>query len=437
MSPQKRASDGPEPPAKRTHPFFTGGTPKEHGKFHASDPALIHFTHLDPFESLPKNSSESIDPSNSTPAPKRIPVAFYDLDGTLVKTRSGNDFPKSRDDWIWWHPSVPEKLKQEWEAGTHLVVISNQGSKKPKIKSEWRAKLPLIAAKMPNNVPLRILAATEQNNVYRKPNIGMFQAITEIYRNRGLEIDMEKSIFVGDAAGRSAKGSRKKDHGNTDYKFAINVGLRFVTPEEYFLGHPRPSFPEPPIGFRPRDLGSLNALPHIVPSHTPITRKADEEVEIVIFVGYPASGKSSFFRKHFQPAGYVHVNQDILRTRQKCLNVAEEAVKSGKSVVIDNTNRNRETRAYWVSLASKLNVPIRLFHFLCPPELAKHNNLYRAYYPPPDEPTRELLPYIAFAGFETAFEEPKKEEGFDEIRTVNFHWQGSEEQRKKWDMYIE
>lgn len=49
---------------------------------------------------------------------------------------------------MWWHPSVPEKLKQEWEDGTHLVVISNQGSKKPKIKSEWRAKLPLIAAKV-------------------------------------------------------------------------------------------------------------------------------------------------------------------------------------------------------------------------------------------------------------------------------------------------
>lgn len=141
---------------------------------------------------------------------------------------------------------------------------------------------------MPSNVPLRILAAIEQNNVYRKPNIGMFQAITEIYRARGLEIDMEKSIFVGDAAGRPAKGSRKKDHGNTDYKFAINVGLRFVTPEvrlsifflikrlnngkakidivllgccdskEHFLGHPRPSFPNPPIGFRPRNLGTLD-----------------------------------------------------------------------------------------------------------------------------------------------------------------------------------
>ncbi|OXC68513.1 polynucleotide kinase 3'-phosphatase [Cryptococcus neoformans] len=436
MPPQKRTAEWPEPPAKKTHPFFTG-EPKEHGKFHPSDPALIHFTHLDPFESLPNPSPGTTNPIASVSSSKKIPVAFYDLDGTLIKTRSGNDFPKSRDDWMWWHPSVPEKLKQEWEDGTHLVVISNQGSKKPKIKSEWRAKLPLIAAKMPNNVPLRILAAIEQNNVYRKPNIGMFQAITEIYRARGLEIDMEKSIFVGDAAGRPAKGSRKKDHGNTDYKFAINVGLRFVTPEEHFLGHPRPSFPDPPIGFRPRNLGILDILPHIVPSHTPITRKTDTEVEIVIFVGYPASGKSSFFRKHFQPAGYVHVNQDTLRTREKCLNVAEQAVKGGKSVVIDNTNRNRETRAYWVALASKLNVPIRLFHFLCPSELAKHNNLYRAYYPPPDESTRGLLPYIAFAGFETAFEEPKAEEGFKEVRMVTFHWEGSEEQRKKWDMYIE
>ncbi|UOH79766.1 polynucleotide kinase 3'-phosphatase [Cryptococcus neoformans] len=429
MPPQKRTAEWPEPPAKKTHPFFTG-EPKEHGKFHPSDPALIHFTHLDPFESLPNPSSGTTNPIASVSSSKKIPVAFYDLDGTLTKTRSGNDFPKSRDDWMWWHPSVPEKLKQEWEDGTHLVVISNQGSKKPKIKSEWRAKLPLIAAKA-NNLAL------QQNNVYRKPNIGMFQAITEIYRARGLEIDMEKSIFVGDAAGRPAKGSRKKDHGNTDYKFAINVGLRFVTPEEHFLGHQRPSFPDPPIGFRPRNLGILDILPHIVPSHTPITRKTDTEVEIVIFVGYPASGKSSFFRKHFQPAGYVHVNQDTLRTREKCLNVAEQAVKGGKSVVIDNTNRNRETRAYWVALASKLNVPIRLFHFLCPPELAKHNNLYRAYYPPPDEPTRGLLPHIAFAGFETAFEEPKAEEGFKEVRMVNFHWEGSEEQRKKWDMYIE
>ena len=31
---------------------------------------------------------------------------------------------------------------------------------------------------------------------------------------------------------------------------------------------------------------------------------------------------------------------------------------------------------------------------------------------------------------------PDLKEGFDEIRGVNFIWKGSEEQRKKWDMWM-
>jgi bifunctional polynucleotide phosphatase/kinase len=56
--------------------------------------------------------------------------------------------------------------------------------------------------------------------------------------------------------------------------------------------------------------------------------------ELVIFIGYPCSGKTSFYRRYFQPTGYVHINQDTLRTRDKCVKAAREVLREGKSCVI-------------------------------------------------------------------------------------------------------
>jgi len=80
---------------------------------------------------------------------KKIEIVFYDLDGTLIKTlKSGSGFPTSRADWQWWDPCVPSRLRKEVEEGKHLVVLSNQADSRPKIRGEWKAKLPLIAAKV-------------------------------------------------------------------------------------------------------------------------------------------------------------------------------------------------------------------------------------------------------------------------------------------------
>lgn len=148
-----------------------------------------------------------------------------------------------------------------------------------------------------------------------------------------------------------------------------------------------------------------------------------------------ASGKTSFYRRYFAPR-YEHVNQDLLKSRDKCLSVAEKCLSTGQSVVVDNTNRNRATRSLYVALASKLDVPIRAFYFNVSVDLAKHNNMYRACYGPADEPERTLLPLTAFGTFATALEKPEKDEGFDEIRVVNFVWEGTEEQKKLWNRYM-
>jgi bifunctional polynucleotide phosphatase/kinase len=47
---------------------------------------------------------------------------------------------------------------------------------------------------------------------------------------------MKDSFYCGDAAGRPAgwKKDAKKDFSVTDRKFAFNVGIKFMTPEELF-----------------------------------------------------------------------------------------------------------------------------------------------------------------------------------------------------------
>ncbi|OBZ75300.1 Bifunctional polynucleotide phosphatase/kinase [Grifola frondosa] len=377
-----------------------------------------------------KRSAEHLEDSaqSSRKSPKLFPIFNKPGSNSAVEEQSafrwitpplgpkhtclhGSIFPKkgAPPQFQWWRPGVPAKLKEVHDAGYSVLIITNQALPSTSQITEWKKKIPLIAAQLPE-VPFRLLAAIGKDGL--------------------IQIDKDASFFVGDAAGRVG------DHAATDRKWALNVGLPFLTPEEYFLK--LPAAPYTLTGFVATSLPTN--LPRVTPTSTPLLPEPPH-TEIVLFVGYPSLGKSSFYRNHFAPAGYVHVNQDTLRTRDKCVKVAEQAVGEGKSCVVDNTNRNADTRKHYIALAQKLGVPIRCILFEGSIDLAWHNNLYRAFNLPPAlaavEPKRELIPYSAFTSFRLNFEEPKIEEGFSEVKRVNWVFEGGEEERRRWSMWLQ
>lgn len=101
------------------------------------------------------------------------------------------------------------------------------------------------------NLPISIYAATSRDK-YRKPRNGMWEEMLEDYDLSNASLDLEGSFFVGDAAGRLATDGGRRDFSCCDRSlpvsclipytllrngrdFAANIGIRFHTPEEFFL----------------------------------------------------------------------------------------------------------------------------------------------------------------------------------------------------------
>ena len=315
--------------------------------------------------------------------PKPVKVAAFDFDDTLITTKSGLKFARGEDDWKWWHSIVPSRLKQLDAEGYAVVVISNQAAVslrsdaktlKDGMKSLNNLKGKAMAVSRALDFPVSVYAAPGYDT-YRKPRTGMWDQLLKDY---GLsspgDIDHENSIFVGDAAGRAGDKDAgiKKDHSCSDRDFAANVGIAFHTPEEFFLGEEPKPFART---FDPAHYMELE-LTSETESAPALFHKTNEQ-DIVLFCGSPASGKSTFYWQRVKPLGYGRVNQDILKTRDKCMKVATQLVEDGSSVVVDNTNADIETRGAWIALAKKLHLPIRLVHFTANAKLCEHNDTVR------------------------------------------------------------
>ncbi|KAF4321818.1 hypothetical protein BBO99_00004497, partial [Phytophthora kernoviae] len=284
----------------------------------------------------------------------KVKIAGFDLDGTIIVTKSGKRFAKDKDDWKWFHSTlVRDKLVQLAKEGYTLVIFSNQnGIAKGNVSdTEVQTKVEAIVKSL--NLPMLVYLGTE-SDMMRKPRVGAWKEMVGLLSAKGEEaIDKQESFYCGDAAGRPKIAGRTKDFAATDYKFALNIGIRFYTPEGLFLGskqriHTRPDMWE--LGFDPKSivLNESSDGPLLNPASA---RIVSPNQEVVVLVGPPASGKSFFAKTHL--SSYVLVSQDELRTAAKCKKKCLEALALKKSVVIDNTNREPRTRKEWITIGQQ------------------------------------------------------------------------------------
>jgi DNA 3'-phosphatase len=145
----------------------------------------------------------------------------FDLDGTLIQTKSGKTFGENKNDWKFLYDDIPSALRELYSQGKYLAIISNQnGIGKPQGLSMIDLQFKLDSILSHFDFPIDVICAFEKD-IFRKPRIGAWEyLINRRVRNQPALV----FTYVGDAAGRPKHGLRPKDFSASDLKFALNTG---------------------------------------------------------------------------------------------------------------------------------------------------------------------------------------------------------------------
>ena len=296
----------------------------------------------------------------------RDKLASFDYDWTIVNPKEGKTFPVNVNDWEWYHPSVPDKIKEYYDNGHMIVIFTNQSK-------EWKHKQIRIVSRA-LKIPIFTVIASKPNY---KPKTTMFDIL---FKNNA--INKSESFFVGDALGR------KIDFSDSDKMFADNIGIKCYSPEEIF-------FKEEKI-----------IIPNILDKYFIYN---ESNPEIIIMVGYPGSGKSTIANYICNSDNYVSINSDDYKTTPKMLKKAKDYLLNKSSIIFDATNSSIKKRNEYITFAKKNNYyNIKCIHVTTPLSVSFKRNRLRK--------EEKQVPKIAYSVYTKHYQEPSSDEGFQLIK---------------------
>lgn len=279
---------------------------------------------------------------------------IFDMDGTLVKTKSGNKFPRDLDDFkVYVIPETNDPV--------NILIYTNQKKCPEWMPEKIKRIISIVQEKCPNAI---IRSAVARDDHERKPipfAIGKVCPVTEF----------PCVVMVGDAAGR------RGDFSDTDLKFAINIKKYYSRNNVYFF------IPE---AVPKNDLNDTSMIrkyykEYIMSSGTGITypeliwdpqgqdrlNHFVRNKKIILLCGQQGSGKSTICR-------YLSGTFEIIPYSTTSLARADLALRGNKNVIIDGTFPGSSVRDAFMSLDPN---HFGIIYMDLPDDVCKHNRIYR------------------------------------------------------------
>ena len=133
-------------------------------------------------------------------------------------------------------------------------------------------------------------------------------------------------------------------------------------------------------------------------------------MDVVIFIGLQATGKTSFYRERFA-GSHDQISKDRFpnarRPQTRQLRLLEEALSAGRSVVVDNTNATREARSPLILLARQQGAVVIGYYFESKVEESLRRNQARE--------GKSRVPDVAIYSTIKVLARPTLKEGFDRL----------------------
>lgn len=132
-------------------------------------------------------------------------------------------------------------------------------------------------------------------------------------------------------------------------------------------------------------------------------------MQLIIFTGVQASGKSSFYLLNLAQS-HLLINLDMLKTRHRENMIFEACIASKTKMVIDNTNPTKANRARYIQKAKNAGFEVISYYFETDLKSTLERNSYRE--------GKANIPEMGVRATYKKLEMPNFDEGFDEIFTV-------------------